>query len=886
MTIGSGTINGTGTVTNNATMSLSAAKADGETISNNGTVKITNLEGDLTATFANINGTKEATWSGANATFAGTLNGAKVIVSNGNEMTISEGTLGSSIVDGDGSVNVAISADSSHDYSNLQLNNPANETIIFTGNSNFTGSFEDSKVQVDGGNTLTVNADIISNKIVANSGTVQVNNLDGAVDMDFTNISGGTVNANWSGDATFTGKLSTANLTVSSGTMTIGDTAIIATANNFVVNGTMVVDAEDISGKSSSGIGVMSVTNLNNDLDASFTNIATSTLNVEWINDQSWYTGNLDNVDKVTITSGRMQVTDTIIASKVIDGAGGIIVRDDDGTLADISNIANTGTFYLYLYSDIDLSENNQLGNVDSYYLNNQNITIKDSDITGRSAWGSGSNLTVKTDVASVGLNSINAEVNVILDFTSSITYTGDTTKVDTFIINGGNTLTIDASSVNVNTDTQTVTNNGTVTLTNLEGRADINLTKITGGTVNADWSGDGTFTGNLGSATVTVSSDTMTIDATKVTGKTITGAGTVLVDNLQAGTTADLSHITTTTLNAKWNSGDYLQQGSLTNVDNLEITAGEMSIDEGKLGTVHVSGGGGIKINTSDANTDVSHIDDSVDTTINITSAGSYSSSDFNADISGVDHVTLADGANTFTQTDDRLDGIDIKGGTGDDTFTFNDASLSSADIINAGTGTDTLSISDTASLTDVDFTNLSGFDTLTLSDNANSVILGSEAVGAGITSVTGGSASDNVTKSFDSAITVDGGVGTDTVNINETNATAITADTALGANTDFSNIEVLDFSDISLNVGADTSDGGTNAEFTITKEMIEAWTGSSDGDLTIKIKSDDEDKIEFVDKDGAKYGSDDTGAVGTTILDNTTYHLDADTDITIDIV
>jgi hypothetical protein len=856
---------GTVTVDNSATMRINAVKADGEIIANSGTVEITHLEGDLSVSFANITGTKHATWDAATDTFSGTLNGASVTVADG-VMSISEETLGDHTINGDGSVTAVITGNSSHDYTNLQLSDPSKELILFnTSNSTFTGNFQDSKVKVDGV-TLTANANIVKDVLIDNSsGTVQVNNLEGALDIDLKKITGGTVNANWSGTDEFNGDLSSANLTVSSGTMTIGDSAVIASANNFVVNGTMVVDAEDISSKGASGSGTISVKDLNNDLDASFTNIdAATTLNVEWNTDNSTYIGNLDNVDLLTVNSGWMRTTDDILAGKTANGAGNMYIDVNDATLLDISNV-NAGTQYLLLSSTIDLStgtNSTRLSHIDGYRIATQ-LTVKDSDITGKNAWNDDTSvnsdtLIIKTSSADINLTDVEGDLKTVLDFTTNVTYTGDTSKVDEFILND-KTLTIDADKINTSTQTVTNTGGGTLNVTNLETNADMELDGISG-TKTANWSGDATFDGKLGTVALTVSTGTMTVadsavisnasslvvdgamvaNASKISGLTMSGTGALTVDNLQNRNNTDFSNIDTNlNVTAKWNSDDSIFSQSLANVDDLQVNGGTMEISDTNLGDTNVTGAGALRIDSADASVDMSHIAAGVDTILNITTTGSYANGDF-TDVSGLTSVTFTDGGNTLTQTDNTLDSINIKGGTGDDTFSFNDASLSTSDTIDAGTGTDTLTISDGATLTDVDFTNLSNFATLTLSDNANSVTLGSEASGAGISTVNGGSADDEFTLNFTNLTTIDAVSGNDTAKLTGT----VTAnDTDFTGASNVSNIDILDLTGLTIN-GTDTE------ELIITKAMIQGWSDVDD-DITLKLTSGELENIQVTAED-----------------------------------
>ena len=118
----------------------------------------------------------------------------------------------------------------------------------------------------------------------------------------------------------------------------------------------------------------------------------------------------------------------------------------------------------------------------------------------------------------------------------------------------------------------------------------------------------------------------------------------------------------------------------------------------------------------------------------------------------------------------------------------------------------------------------------------------------------------------------TLDGAAGSDRVNLTSSTST-ITTDTQLAASSDFNDIETLDLTNLTMNVGADASDGGTNAEWTLDGALLESWTDTGNS-LTLNLDTDAASKLEFTDKNGIKYGGDDSGTVAIT---NTTYTLDS---------
>ena len=104
---------------------------------------------------------------------------------------------------------------------------------------------------------------------------------------------------------------------------------------------------------------------------------------------------------------------------------------------------------------------------------------------------------------------------------------------------------------------------------------------------------------------------------------------------------------------------------------------------------------------------------------------------------------VDSGNGANSVVigAANDGVNDDNITTGSGNDHIATTNAQLSSLLRIVAGTGSDILEVVDDATVIDTDFTQLGGIDVLKLSanagDNAQSVTLGSHAVGAGISVV-----------------------------------------------------------------------------------------------------------------------------------------------------
>ena len=144
-----------------------------------------------------------------------------------------------------------------------------------------------------------------------------------------------------------------------------------------------------------------------------------------------------------------------------------------------------------------------------------------------------------------------------------------------------------------------------------------------------------------------------------------------------------------------------------------------------------------------------------------------------------------------------------------------------------------------------------------------------------AGNDVISGGTGNDLFTIDFSSIDTIDGGANTtkDTVKFNSGNTgTSISADTDFVMNSTLTNIEKLDITGLTLNTA------NNNTEFNFTEAMLDAWTGSDTGNLTLSLKSSQVEKIKFTDSSSAVHDS------ASTIVDGATYILGSNS-LTIDI-
>jgi hypothetical protein len=128
----------------------------------------------------------------------------------------------------------------------------------------------------------------------------------------------------------------------------------------------------------------------------------------------------------------------------------------------------------------------------------------------------------------------------------------------------------------------------------------------------------------------------------------------------------------------------------------------------------------------------------------------------------------TGGSGADSFTVTDGTASSTFL-GGDGNDTFTFTTSAALLAASVDGGAGSNAVVINHSASATDADFSRIAAgtVQALTINGSGSSIIVGSTALAAGITTITGGTAADTIIANYGTtAVTLSGGGGADVLN------------------------------------------------------------------------------------------------------------------------
>ena len=202
-----------------------------------------------------------------------------------------------------------------------------------------------------------------------------------------------------------------------------------------------------------------------------------------------------------------------------------------------LTNIGNaTATVNATVTGSIDITGNVHLGNVDKYTVSSGQTLVATADqVAGIAVDGEG-RLTVNgTATGATGLSSLRADV---VDITGADLTNGSVTWMT---VGTGDELRLTSAQANGQSIGAASKATAVITVSDLTGSTDLSGIANATATVNATVTGSIDITGNvhLGKVdTYTVSSGfTLTALASQVTGLTVSGAGSLIVEALAAGT-------------------------------------------------------------------------------------------------------------------------------------------------------------------------------------------------------------------------------------------------------------------------------------------------------------------------------------------------------------
>jgi transposase-like protein len=723
----------------------------------------------------------------------------------------------------------------------INIDNDYNVTLsdvsISAANVKIVNNDTSGTINISAATTITSStmADVL--EIVQNTGSTFTTNANYAVTISDASLSAANVKLINADNGTGTIDISAATTITSS---TIADVLEIVnnTGSVFTTAADYVVTLSDTSA---------SAANLNT-INADTTGLVTAT-------------------SVTTISSSAVSDVLTLISNRGISGDKinlatnyAVTLSDTSASAADIKTInGDNGTGAINMATVTTITSSTMadvleiVQNTGSTFTTNANyaVTISDASLSAANVKlinadnGTG---TIDISAATTITSSTIADVLEIVNNTGSVF----TTAAD-YVVTLSDSGTVNAASIlAIDNDTT-----GIVTINN--------ATFITGTLADLNAIYNSTGISGLGNENISIT-NTGTITATQVndllgeTSGTITfvGSGNLAI-TMTSNDTLNLSGITNSlsgNLSITDSTGNENIIGTSAN-DTLTLSSGNDTVNLGDGSDVINVTIGNLDISDNISDNGVSGTD-----TLNITDSGTIDSANL-IDVSGIETLNLSGGNDTITF---------------DDTAEFNAFRNEFTNIVDAG-GNDTLSFGTTAVTGDLDFSNLSEFENLNLSSaNDNLTISGDEP-----TNINGLDGNDTFSLDFSNVnnFTINGGnnsAGDDKVNITGTSS-SISIDTNIFGAGAFDNIEALDLTATNLIVGANTSDGGANAEYTLTGSLINSWTSS--GSLKLTLDADAASKFEFTNSIGTKFGGDDSG---TTAITNGSYTLDSGATLIVD--
>ncbi|MDB2499153.1 hypothetical protein N9X90_08220, partial [Alphaproteobacteria bacterium] len=550
------------------TLIISGTHAGSETFLGSGTIQ------------AKGNGTEDYTSATIGSDLTLEIDGTTTVA-----LTAAQATGRSIITSGTGPAVLNIgtaTAATTYDFGEIAADNLTATLTYTTGGTLASGTASNwgniDNVVVAAGQTLTLNAGQASGKNIdgAGSGSIVVV-LDDSAGLDFSLI---TVDAVAGG--TFTASV-TADVTLASD-------ANLGTLVTTVASGkTLTLTAAQAAGKTFNGAGTVAITALQADLDADLSNVGTAAT--------STFTG---------IQSAITQ-NDTIVIDYNGGGNTTITIGNVGGDNTTKLAAVNTALVAQYgagapvaTWSGTDLVITAGAAN---YTLVSGNFV--DVDNVGAATTPTNAAGTIVTAaLATASASAVNFVGNL---GKAAVTTSGDGTLNLDGATSGSATIALNSTSTLVGTaavlDNTNVTGTGTVTVSALHTTPAANLSGIVAGTtstVSATSDGNVSVTGNLStmdtiavtgtSGTVTfaaaatlASGNTITVGANSAISLTaadadlvtaITGGGTTTVTALESTLAANLSTVTSTTVNADLAmTADRTLTADLTSVDTLAIS-------------------------------------------------------------------------------------------------------------------------------------------------------------------------------------------------------------------------------------------------------------------------------------------------------------------------
>ena len=609
------------TVSSGFTLTALASQVNGLTVvaAGTGNIAVTALHATPAANLSGLtsaSGTVTAAFD-ASGTFTGNLGTAVVTVADSAVMTAAYNVLNGKTIIHDGSQDnqglvVTIGAADAAAVLSTITSDITNFTARFTQTQSFTGDLDGKTAAVADAVTVTATAAVLSGETVvaAGTGNIAVTALHAtpAANLSGLTSASGTVTAAFDASGTFTGNLGTA-------VVTVADSAIMTAAYNVLNGKTINHDGSQDNQGLVVTIGAADAAAVLSTITSDITNFT-----ARFTQTQS-FTGDLAAktaavADGVTVTATAAVLDGETVAAA---GTGNIAVTALHATpAANLSGLSSasgtvtaafdaTGTFTGNLGTAVVTVADGAVMTAAYDVLNGKTINHDGSENS------QGLVVTIAAAEAAADLNNITSDIrDFTARFTQTQSFTGDLAAKTAAVADG---VTVTATAAVLDGETAAAAGNGNIAVTALHSTLAANLSGLSSasGTVTAAFDATGTFTGNLGTAVVTVADGAvMTAAAIDVAGKTInkinSGALTVTVRTADAN--VDLTSIAGDAINSVTVKEDLTFTGTLDETVSTSIdTSVTLTIAASKVSGKAVTGTGSLIIEALAADTDLANV-------------------------------------------------------------------------------------------------------------------------------------------------------------------------------------------------------------------------------------------------------------------------------------
>ena len=486
-------------------------------------------------------------------------------------------------------------------------------TAAFDDDGTFTGNLGTAVVTVADTKTMTAAYTVLNGKTVNHDGSednqalvVTINNADRAADLSNITSNITDVTAQFTQNQTFTGNLNGKSATVDDGV-------------------TVTAAAADVTGDTiaAGGSGNIAVTSLEATLAANLSGLSSSTGTVTAaFDDDGTFTGNLGTAVVTVADTKTMTAAYSVLNGKTVNHDGSednqalVVTINNADRAADLNNITSNITDLTAQFTESQTFTGN-LRSKTATVDDSVTVTAAYSVLNGQTVNHDGSEdsqalvVTINNADRAGDLSNITSNItNMTAQFTENQTFTGDLNSKSATVDDG---VTVTAAAADVTGDTIAAGGSGNIAVTALDATlaADLSGLSSAAGTVTAAFDDDGTFTGNLGTAVVTVAdTKTMTAAYSVLNGKTVNHDGSednqaLVVTINNADRAADLSNITSniTDVTAQFTQNQTFTgnlNGKSATVDNgVTVTAAAADVTGD---TIAAGGSGNIAVTSLEA--------------------------------------------------------------------------------------------------------------------------------------------------------------------------------------------------------------------------------------------------------------------------------------------